>query len=153
MLFRSEALVASATANGERLVALARRLDDGPWEMRALIGFADPIRPGISDAMATARGAGIQVVVVTGDHPQTAAAIARDAGLEADRIVSGEEVAGWDDARLWDELGTLHVVARSTPDGKLRLVRAARAAGRIVGQGAEAVPELVRALREDAKLI
>ena len=62
--------------------------------------------------------AGIQVVVVTGDHPQTAATIARQAGLEADRIVTGEEVAGWDDARLADEVADLHVVARSTPEQK-----------------------------------
>ena len=59
------------------------RIDDGPWNMRALIGFADPIRPGIAAAMSTAREAGIQVIVVTGDHPQTAATIAREAGLGA----------------------------------------------------------------------
>ena len=72
----------------------------GRGAMRALVGFADPIRPGIAEAMATARGAGIQVVVVTGDHPRTAATIAREAGLDADRIVTGEELAAWDDERL-----------------------------------------------------
>ena len=97
--------------------------------MRALVGFADPIRPGIADAMAMARGAGIQVVVVTGDHPRTAATIAREAGLDADTIVTGEQVASWDDEQLAAELGDLHVVARSTPEQKLRLVRAARADG------------------------
>jgi magnesium-transporting ATPase (P-type) len=61
------------------------------------------------------------------DHPRTAATIAREAGLESDTIVTGEQIATWDDERLATELAGLHVVARSTPDQKLRLVRAARA--------------------------
>ncbi len=138
-------LIDAAAAGGERLVALARRVDDGPWQMRALVGFADPIRPGIAEAMAMARGAGIQVVVVTGDHPGTAATIAQQAGLEADHIVTGEELATWDDARLAAELPGLHVVARSTPEQKQRLVRAARADHRIVavtGDGVNDAPAL-----------
>lgn len=138
-------LIETSAAAGERLVALARQVEDGPWHMRALVGFADPIRPGIADAMATARGAGIQVVVVTGDHPRTAATIAREAGLDADTIVTGEDLASWDDARLAAELGSLHVVARSTPDQKLRLVRAARTDHRIVavtGDGVNDAPAL-----------
>jgi Ca2+-transporting ATPase len=142
---RWEDLIEASAAAGERLVALARRVDDGPWHMRALVGFADPIRPGIAEALATARGAGIQVVVVTGDHPRTAATIAREAGLDADTIVTGEDIAGWDDARLAAELPNLHVVARSTPDQKLRLVGAARTDGRIVavtGDGVNDAPAL-----------
>ncbi len=135
-----------ATADaGERLVALARQMDDEPWRVRALVGFADPIRPGIDDAMATARRAGIQVVVVTGDHPRTAATIARQAGLDAERIATGEQVSGWDDARLAAELPDLQVVARSTPEGKQRLVRVARAEHRIVavtGDGVNDAPAL-----------
>lgn len=113
--------------------------------MRALIGFADPIRPGIADAMAVGRRAGIQVVVVTGDHPLTAASIAREAGLESDIVATGEQIASWDDDRLATELVGLHVVARSTPDQKLRLVRAARASQRIVavtGDGVNDAPAL-----------
>jgi P-type Ca2+ transporter type 2C len=142
---RWEEVIEASTAAGERLVGLARRVDDGPWMMRALVGFADPIRPGIADAMATARRAGIQVVVVTGDHPRTAATIAREAGLEADRIVTGEQVASWNDEQLAAELGDLDVVARSTPEQKLRLVRAARARRRIVavtGDGVNDAPAL-----------
>jgi Ca2+-transporting ATPase len=142
---RWEELIESSTAAGERLVGLARQVDDGPWQMRALVGFADPIRPGIADAMAMARGAGIQVVVVTGDHPRTAATITREAGLDADTIVTGEQVAAWDDEELATELANLHVVARSTPEQKLRLVRAARARRRIVavtGDGVNDAPAL-----------
>jgi len=138
-------LIEASAAAGERLVGLARRVDDGPWEMRALVGFADPIRPGIADAMSTAAGAGIQVVVVTGDHPRTAATIAAEAGLRADRIVTGEDLASWDDARLAAELPDLHVVARSTPEQKRRLVNAARTDRRIVavtGDGVNDAPAL-----------
>ncbi len=138
-------LIEASAAAGERLVALARRLDDEPWRMRALVGFADPIRPGIAAAMTMARAAGIQVVVVTGDHPRTAATIAREAGLDADHIVTGEDVATWDDARLATELRDLNVVARSTPEQKQRLVRAARTEHRIVavtGDGVNDAPAL-----------
>src|SRR3954454_17844138 len=139
------ALAESAAALGERLVALARRTGDGPWELRALVGFADPMRSGIPEAMRTAREAGIQVVMVTGDHPRTAAAIALEAGLDAERIVTGEELATWDDGRLARELAELHVVARSTPDQKRRIVAAARSDRRIVavtGDGVNDAPAL-----------
>jgi Ca2+-transporting ATPase len=145
---RWAALIDEATAAGERLLALAGQTGEEPWRMRALVGFADPIREGIADAMATARGAGIQVVVVTGDHPQTAAAIAREAGLVADRVVTGEELAGWSDEQLAAELPNLHVVARSTPEHKQRIVAAARASNRIVavtGDGVNDAPALHRA--------
>jgi P-type Ca2+ transporter type 2C len=138
-------LIEEAAEAGERVVALARRVDNDEWVMRALIGFADPIRTGISDAMSMARSAGIQVLVVTGDHARTAATIARQAGLRADRVVTGEELAAWDDARVARELSTLDVVARSTPEQKLRLVRAARADHRIVavtGDGVNDAPAL-----------
>ena len=138
-------LIESSAAAGERLLGLARRIDDDRWQMRALVGFADPIRPGITDAMGTARGAGIQVIVVTGDHPRTAATIAREAGLEADRVVTGEDLASWDDERLVTELPNMHVVARSTPEQKQRLVSAARAGHRIVavtGDGVNDAPAL-----------
>src|SRR4029079_13371650 len=138
-------LIDASPAAGERVVAAARKIDDESWTMRALIGFADPIRPGIGAAMSAAREAGIQVIVVTGDHPQTAAQIAREAGLGADSIVTGDVVASWDDDRLAANLQDLHIVARSTPAQKLRIVQAARSRGRIVvvtGDGVNDAPAL-----------
>jgi Ca2+-transporting ATPase len=138
-------LVEARADAGERLVLLAGRTDGGSWTIRALIGFADPLRDGVAEALGTARAAGIQTLVVTGDHPRTAAAIARTAGLDFDRVATGEELAGWDDARLAGELGELHIVARSTPDQKERIVRAARTDGRTVavtGDGVNDAPAL-----------
>jgi Ca2+-transporting ATPase len=138
-------LIETSAATGERLVALARRVDGGMWRMSAIIGFADPIRAGIADAMITARSAGIQVIVVTGDHPRTAATIAREATLSADLVVTGEDLAGWSDEQLAARLAGLHIVARSTPDQKLRLVQSARRDHRIVavtGDGVNDAPAL-----------
>jgi Ca2+-transporting ATPase len=146
---RWEALLEGAAGDGERCLALAERSGHvgatGGWRVRALIGFADPLRPGIREALEMAAGAGIGVLVVTGDHPRTAAAVARAAGLGGERIVTGEQLAGWDDAQLRAELPTLHIVARSTPEQKERLVRVARSVGRLVavtGDGVNDAPAL-----------
>jgi len=141
------ALVEGATSAGERLLALARRVDGQEWQTRALVGFADPIRTGIPEAMSQARGAGVQVVVVTGDHPQTAATIARAAALDADYVVTGDQLAAWGEHKIVEELPSMHVVARSTPEQKRRLVDAAHAAHRIVavtGDGVNDAPALHR---------
>ena len=143
-------LVAERAAMGDRLLALASRAaeSDVAWTVRAVIAFADPLRDGIADAMATAHGAGIQTIVVTGDHPATAQAIAEAAGLRAGAVVTGEELSAWDDDRLARELAGLDVVARSTPDQKERLVRIARSSGRMVavtGDGVNDAPALHRA--------
>jgi Ca2+-transporting ATPase len=139
----------AGAAAGERLIGIARADgmpgDPAGWRMVALIGFADPLRPGMEEALRQAQEAGIQTIVVTGDHPATAAAIARAAGLGGERIAIGGELAGWDDERLARELPHVHVVARSTPDQKERIVRVARAGGRLVavtGDGVNDAPAL-----------
>ena len=142
------ALVERGAEAGERLLLLSGRGDDAPWEPRALIGFADPLRKGIREAMALATGAGIHPLVVTGDHPLTAAAIAHAAGLGHERVVTGEELAAWDEPRLQAELPSLDIVARAIPEQKLRLVDAARRAGRTVavtGDGVNDAPALQHA--------
>jgi Ca2+-transporting ATPase len=139
------AVVAARAAAGERLLALAARAPDEPWQARAVVGFADPTRPGVAEALQEAARAGIQTIVVTGDHPATASAIAAAAGLAERGVVTGREIASWDDARLARELSNLHVVARSTPDQKDRIVQAARTDGRIVavtGDGVNDAPAL-----------
>jgi Ca2+-transporting ATPase len=139
----------SAEANrGSRLLLLAARTEREPWRPEALLAFRDPLRPDIPDAMAAATAAGIQTVMVTGDHPSTAAAIAREAAMPERRVVTGADLATWDDRRLAAELPQLHVVARASPDDKLRLVNAARSTNRTVavtGDGVNDAPALNRA--------
>ncbi len=137
--------VETATAAGERVVALATRADGRDWSVDAIVGFADPVRDGVREAAEATRAAGIQVVVVTGDHPVTAAAIARTIGLEAGHVVTAGDLERLDDEKLSRTLGDLAVVARSTPEDKRRLVEAARAAGRLVavtGDGVNDAPAL-----------
>jgi magnesium-transporting ATPase (P-type) len=132
-------------AAGGRLLLLARRDPPDAWRPRALLVFADRLRAEIPAAMAMAARAGIQTVIVTGDHPRTAVAIAESAGMDASRVVTGEELDAWDDARLVAELATLRIVARAVPEQKLRLVSAARSGGRTVavtGDGVNDAPAL-----------
>jgi len=140
------ALVESGAEAGERLLLLARRPDgEEGWLPLGVLAFADRIRAGIREAMALAVAAGIQPLVVTGDHPTTAAAIAAEAGLPNERVVTGPELATWDEARLQAELHTLNIVARAVPEQKLRIVDAARKSGRTVavtGDGVNDAPAL-----------
>ncbi len=138
-------LIESRAETGERLLLLARRVENEIWLPLAILAFADRIRPGIAEAMAMALAAGIQPLVVTGDHPTTAAAIAEEAGLPSENVVTGPELESWDDARLAAELPRLNIVARAIPEQKLRIVDAARQAGRTVavtGDGVNDAPAL-----------
>ena len=138
-------LVLEQATAGSRLLLLASRADHERWMPEALLAFRDPLRPEIPGAMAVADAAGIQTILVTGDHPSTAAAIAREAAMPAGRVVTGMELASWDDTRLGAELASLHVVARASPDDKLRLVDVARGANRTVavtGDGVNDAPAL-----------
>jgi Ca2+-transporting ATPase len=141
-------LAEGAAGAGKRLLLLARRADDGPWQPTALLSFADTLRPGIAEALREAAEAGIQTIVVTGDHPATAATIARQAGLRGDNVVTGEQLDAMTDNELRAALPRLEVVARATPEQKLRLVRIAKAAGRtlaVTGDGVNDAPALQQA--------
>lgn len=133
---------------GARLLLLAEAMDGEPLRAVAVLAFADPLRDDVRDALDTTRSAGIQTIVVTGDHPATAVAVARAAGLETLNVHTGRDLATWSDERLDAEIGSLHIVARALPDDKLRLVEAARRTGRTVavtGDGVNDAPALTRA--------
>ncbi len=137
--------VGAEAARGRRLLLLAGRDDGGDWRPRAIVAFADPLRGGVRDALDQAALAGIQTIVVTGDHPTTTTAIAREAGLRVERVVLGSDLDGWDDATLDRELDGLDIVARAIPEQKLRLVAAARRVGRtiaVTGDGVNDAPAL-----------
>jgi P-type Ca2+ transporter type 2C len=140
-----QARIEALTSDGQRVVALAGQVDASAPRLRALIGFGDPARAGVAEAMATARRAGIHVVVVTGDHPTTATAIGRQVGLPTGRVALGPEVDDMTDVALADALPGLAIVARSIPATKERIVRLARSAGHLVavtGDGVNDAPAL-----------
>jgi cation-transporting P-type ATPase I len=122
---------------------------EDPYGLTALgfIGISDPLRPGAAEAVARCRDAGVRVVMLTGDHPATAKAIARDAGLPTDerRMLTGEEVEGLDDESLGERLEHATVIARTMPLQKLRIVEILRARGHVVamtGDGVNDAPAL-----------
>jgi P-type Ca2+ transporter type 2C len=119
-----------------------------------LVGMIDPPRPEAKDALRRCRRAGIRVIMVTGDHPDTAAAIARELGLlprEKHRnpaVLTGQEVNVMDDSRLLAAIKEVSVFARVSPDHKLRLVTLLKQQGEIVamtGDGVNDAPALKRA--------
>lgn len=146
-------------AAGYRVLALA----DGPapadltsevspptpsrLQFRGFVGMIDPLRPGVKEAVAKCRDAGITVCMITGDHPVTALAISRDLGLadRPDQVVSGSELAGKSAEEMREAIRRGRVFARVAPRQKLELVEAARAEGHFVavtGDGVNDAPAL-----------
>ncbi len=110
-----------------------------------LLGLSDPLRASVPAAVKECRAAGIRVVMITGDYPATALAIARAAGLDGAEIVAGDTLAELSDAELAKRVATATVFARVMPEQKLRIVRALQANGDIVamtGDGVNDAPSL-----------
>jgi Ca2+-transporting ATPase len=117
-----------------------------------LVGLHDPPRPEAVDAVALCKSAGITVVMVTGDHPSTAVAIARTLGILHDedsrRVLSGRDVAGMDEEALEESVDSVRVYARVAPAQKIAIVRALQKRGEFVamtGDGVNDAPALRRA--------
>ena len=138
---------------GLRILLVAEGPEDvsveDPTGLTALgfVGISDPLRPGAADAVRRCREAGVRVVMLTGDHPATAKAIAREAGLRADdeHMLIGAEMSELDDEELGERLERAAIIARTTPLDKLRIVEALRGAGHVVamtGDGVNDAPAL-----------
>jgi P-type Ca2+ transporter type 2C len=129
-----------------RAAALPEEQHDFDFELCGLIGLADPIRPEAAQAVAECRAAGIHVVMITGDYPETAVSIAREIGLESpEEVITGPELAAMTDADLAVRLKTVRVFARIMPAQKLKLVKAFQANGEVVamtGDGVNDAPAL-----------
>ncbi|WP_156028335.1 HAD-IC family P-type ATPase [Candidatus Solirubrobacter pratensis] len=120
-----------------------------PRELTALgfVGIADPLRAGTADALRRCREAGVRVLMLTGDHPTTARAIAREAGLPVDdgAVVTGPEIAELGPVELDRRLARATVAARITPLDKLRIVESLQRRGHTVamtGDGVNDAPAL-----------
>ena len=116
------------------------------FEFLGLVGLRDPVRETVPAALADCHRAGIRVVMITGDHPGTARAVARAVGLDESRgLLTGQDLASMDDATLRQRAAVVGVYARVRPAEKLRLVRALRADGGVVamtGDGVNDAPAL-----------
>ena len=153
--------IAQAASEGERVLGFAVKraqngqarlsfadLDDG-LVFLGVVGFIDPPREDAIAAIADCRSAGIAVKMITGDHAETAAAIARQLGMaDAPDVVNGAELERARDAALVDLAAKTEVFARTSPEHKLRIVRALQARGAVVamtGDGVNDAPALKQA--------
>ncbi len=152
--------VARMAAEGLRVLAVAKGeytksewpagQHDFDFTFLGLVGLADPLRHGVRDAVTACRRAGIDVAMITGDHPATALAIARQAGIGKDSagndsVLTGQEIATLDDGALQVRVPHVRVFARIMPEQKLRLVQAFAANGEVVamtGDGVNDAPSL-----------
>ncbi len=144
---------------GLRTLALARRrlpenirLDENEVErdltLLGIVGIIDPPRPEVPNAIKLAHSAGIRVIMITGDAPATALAIARRVGLRASRAITGDDLNQMDDDTLRTALMDDVLFARTAPEHKLRIVTLLQAAGDVVamtGDGVNDAPALKKA--------
>jgi Ca2+-transporting ATPase len=150
-----EASVDAMAAEGLRVLAIAQAhhvgtdLPEAPAEfafrLLGLVGFADPLRPSVPAAVRQCQSAGIRVVMITGDYPATATAIARQAGLAANEAVTGDTIDKLEVAALIPQARSSAVFARIVPEQKLRIIEALKADGQIVamtGDGVNDAPSL-----------
>jgi magnesium-transporting ATPase (P-type) len=152
-----DARVVEAARDGQRVLALARAdmppgaatlamTDIVPrFTLLGLVGIMDPPRPEAIEAVAECRSAGIRVKMITGDHAATAAAIGRGLGLAADLPLTGREVENLDEVGLRQRARETDVIARASPEHKLRLVAALQAEGQftaMTGDGVNDAPAL-----------
>jgi len=152
-----ESQVNTLAAQGMRVLGVARASyrgqewpdiqHDFDFKFLGLVGLADPVRPGVAAALEECATAGIRVVMITGDYPATAKAIALEAGLNAGNggIVTGPELERMDDAALRERVRHSNIFARMVPEQKLRLVNALKSDGGVVamtGDGVNDAPAL-----------
>ncbi len=142
--------------DGLRVLGVARAEHEGkdwPAEQHdfdfmflGLVGLSDPPRPAVAESLAQCRSAGVRVIMITGDYPGTARAIARQIGLgPAENVITGPELEEMSDEELQARLGDCNIFARMVPEQKLKLVRALKARGELVamtGDGVNDAPAL-----------
>jgi cation-transporting ATPase I len=140
---------------GYRVLAVAEREASGRQDLTesridrlcllGLVSIADPVRPTAAEAVGRLRKAGVDIIMITGDHPSTAEAIAAELNLLNGKIMTGTELDALADEDLGEALAGVSVFARVSPNQKARVVQALRGAGRVVavtGDGANDAPAI-----------
>ncbi len=137
-----------------RVLAFAYRFNDGGERLsethliyKGMVGMIDPERPEAKPAVSTFKKAGIRTVMITGDHKDTAFAIAKNLGIADDinQCMSGDEINALDEQGLQEKVNTTNVFARVSPENKVQIVKALKANGNIVsmtGDGVNDAPSL-----------
>jgi Ca2+-transporting ATPase len=110
-------------------------------ELVGLIGLRDPIRSEVGNFVATAKAAGIRPVMITGDHPETAFAVAKQVGIATSTadLITGAQLDELTDAQLEERINSITVFARTVPEQKLRIVEAWRRLGAVVAMTGDGV--------------
>jgi len=129
--------VAQATFKGS---AFPEEQTGFEFSFAGLIGMEDPLRETINDDLSSCYNAGIRVIMVTGDYPETARHIARKMGLQnSTEVITGTELAAMDEVQLRDRVKTVNIFARMVPEQKLRLVQSLKANNEVVGMTGDGV--------------
>jgi Ca2+-transporting ATPase len=144
-----EAKVIAHAKEGHRVVALAWRAEEGEEAVTflGLVLLWDPPRPEVPDALRRATGAGIRVLMITGDHPATAEAVGHAIGISTDRVLTGQDIDRLSLQELREAARVVNVFARVSPEHKLRLIETLKDLGEIVavtGDGVNDAPALKR---------
>ena len=138
---------------GYRVLAFAQgqaaETNPSAWKLQivGLIGFIDPPKKGVCQAVLSAKKAGIHVLMITGDHPITAQTVAQEVGIwkEHDTLLTGKEIEKMTDEELLSSLATTTVLARILPEHKYRVVKVLQATDKIIavtGDGVNDIPAL-----------
>lgn len=134
--------VACAVHSREQLPASQKGFK---FQFLGLVGLVDPLRPSATEAVRECLSAGIRVIMITGDYPQTAEAIAHQAGIPVSRIITGDQFAAMNENEIQTCVRETGVFARIMPEQKLRIVQVLKAQGEVVamtGDGVNDAPSL-----------
>ena len=153
-------VVSRFTRDGYRVLALAANFNPpqaiNPFELPelvfvGLVAIRDAIRPEVYDALKAVKAAGLRPVMITGDHADTACAIATQVGIfkKGDTVLTGSELETLSDSELRDKLSTCTVFARVAPEQKLKIIRAYQKQGEVVAMTGDGINDALSLVAAD----